>query len=87
MQKNTIKYLEGFIEFCDCGNPKADCICIDKNGWKQSKEYILQSKLDKAIECIKKLDDIDWSYCSVHCETRGAREAIESTLKELEGEK
>jgi len=43
---NIIEYLESFIEFCDCKNPKEDCICIDKNGYKDSKDYKCK-KLEK----------------------------------------
>lgn len=25
--KLLISYLERFVEFCKCGNPKGDCIC------------------------------------------------------------
>jgi hypothetical protein len=46
--ESIVKYLENFIEFCDCGNPKADCICIDKNGWETSREYKLKTQLKEA---------------------------------------
>jgi len=49
-KEQVIEYLESFIEFCDCKNPKADCICPDKNGWHESKEYKLQTQNKLLLE-------------------------------------
>lgn len=65
--KEIRKYLEGLIEWCDCGKPKADCICIDKNGWHKSREYLLQEENKKLRELYEMILDFDKDreYCGV----------------------
>jgi len=52
--KEIVEYLEYFIEWCECGNPKADCVCEHQNGWHNSKEYKLLAELRKAKKVMKK---------------------------------
>lgn len=48
----VVEYLESFIEFCKCRNPKADCVCENENGWHTSKEYKQQQAISEAREII-----------------------------------
>jgi len=53
----TVEYLEYLIEWCECGNPKADCVCEHQNGWHNSKEYKLLAELRSATKVIESLNE------------------------------
>lgn len=57
-KESIVEYLESFIEFCDCGNPCADCICEDKNGWHNSKLFKLEEENKNLIATLKKTESL-----------------------------
>ena len=71
--EGVIEYLESFIEFCDCGNPKLDCICLDKNGY----ETTYQSRLEQQNKIL--IDEINWII-----EELGYHPAVKAMVKNLE---
>ena len=78
--ERAVEYLEDLIEWCDCKNPKIDCICPDKNGWHTSKVYKLEQTILRMAEGIEFYADEENYYAQT-------RNLIDSPMRDGCGNK